>query len=209
MAEQSVHDVVNHTLSVGDFSPPDANEDQSIRHSTGGDVAAVEPISHIRQGGTSDHEDDQTVQIDSTNCLMVSGEAQVHSARPSLSHAHPDPMHEQNQSGTDRPDSEDTFNQIDSNPQDSDFDGNLSRNQSVEDLSAASDTDGRKAEQFSVSEDIKNQDANNAAKRPASFKPVSFAKYSAAKVVGINSAAKSIADKGKLLGIAIVQCSTK
>lgn len=208
MAEQSIHDVVNHTLSAGDFSPPDVNEDQSTRQFTGEDVAVAESTSHICQGGTSDHEDGQAVQIGSTNYPIVNGEAQVLSARLPLRNAHADSIHEQNQSGRDRSASEDAFTQVDSNPQDSDFDGNLSRNQSVGDLSAASDTDGPKAEQFSVSEDIKNQDANNATKRPASFKPVSFAKYSAAKAVGNNSAAKSNADKGKSLGIAPAQRST-
>lgn len=91
----------------------------------------------------------------------------------------------------------DTFTQADSNTQDSDFDGNISRNQSVGDLSTTSDADIRKAEPSSVLEDAKNQDVNNAARRPASFKPVSFAKYSAAKVAGVNSAARSAADKGK------------
>jgi hypothetical protein len=57
--------------------------------------------------------------------------------------------------------------------------------------------DNRKAEPSSVSEDTKNHDASNAARRPASFKPVSFAKYSAAKVAGINSVAKSFSDKGQ------------
>jgi hypothetical protein len=182
MAEQSVHDVVNQTLSVGDYSPSDANEDQSIRHSTGGDIASGESKTGSHEGRAS-YQDGQIFQTGSASFPMVNGQAHVRQAGLSSSLAYSDSVHEQVDSGTLQ--------------QDSDFDGNLSRNQSVGDLSAASDTDARKVEQLSTSEDTKNQDAINAAKRPASFKPVSFAKYSAAKVVGINSAAKSNADKGE------------
>jgi hypothetical protein len=53
-------------------------------------------------------------------------------------------------------------------------------------------------ERASTAEDAKNLDPNAAGKKIASFKPVSFAKYSAAKVAGLNAAAKSTSEKGDL-----------
>ncbi len=196
MAEKSVHDVVNQTMSVGDYSPSDAYEDKSIRNSTGGDVAAAEARPDIYEEERSD-QDGQSFPIGSTTYPMVNGQVHVCLAILSAGLARTKSVHEQSESLRVQPSPVDASTQADSNPQDSDFDGNLSRNQSVGDLSAASDTDTRKAERLLASEDAKNQDAVNAAKRPASFKPVSFAKYSAAKVAGVNAAAKSAADKGE------------
>lgn len=197
MAEQSVHDVVNQTMSVGDHSPSDAYEDKSIRHSTGGDVAAIEAPTYI-QGEEMTDQDGQTFQDDSTTYPTVNGQALVCPPALYSCFACPDFTAEQSDSLAVQPGGANVSAQTDSISHDSDLECNISRNQSVGDLSAASDNDIRKAEQASMSDDAKNQDANNAAKRPASFKPVSFAKYSAAKVAGANSAAKSAADKGQL-----------
>ena len=72
MAEQSVHDVVSQTMSVGDFSPSDANEDKSIRHSTGGVVTAAEARTDITEGARSD-QDGQIFRTGSTSYPMVNG----------------------------------------------------------------------------------------------------------------------------------------
>jgi hypothetical protein len=200
MAEQSAHDVVNQTMSVGDHSPSDANEDKSIRHSTGRDVTTVDSRIDTHEGETPD-QGGQRFENGETSYPLVNGQAHVCQTAFCLSLSHPNSIHEQTESEGVQTSSGDHFTQMENNPQDSDFDGSLSRNQSVGDLSISSDTDTRKAEGLSVPEDTKNQDANNAARRPASFKPVSFAKYSAAKVAGINSAAKSTTDKGEPPGL--------
>jgi hypothetical protein len=196
MAEQSAHDVVNQTMSVGDHSPSDANEDKLIRHSTGRDITTVDSRIDNHEGETPD-QDGQRFETGTTGYPLVNGQAHVCQTVCCHSLNHPDSIHEQTESEGVQPSSGDHFTHMENNPQDSDFDGSLSRNQSVGDLSASSDTDTRKAEGLSLPEDTKNQDANNAARRPASFKPVSFAKYSAAKVAGINYATKSTTDKGE------------
>jgi len=196
MAEQSVHDVVNQTLSAGDQSSADAYEDTSIRYSTGGDVTAGEARTDIYQEERSD-QDGQPRQTGSTSFSMANGQSLVGVYLLFSSHLYIECIQEQHEPLSMGADPADTFNQADSNAQDSDFDDNVSRNHSVGDLSAASDTDTRKVESSLVSEDTKNQDAGNTGRRLASFKPVSFAKYSAAKVAGVNSAARSGADKGE------------
>jgi hypothetical protein len=196
MAEQRVHDVVNQTMSDGDYSPSDAYEHNSTLRSNGGDNAAVGEMTDLYKEERSD-QDIQCFDTGSENHPLVNGQAHVCSAIHFTGLVLPDSVLEQNEPIRFQTTPADTFTQTDSNLQDSDFDGNISGNQSVGDLSAASDTDTRKIEQLSASEDIKAQDASNASRRPASFKPVSFAKYSAAKVAGINSAAKSTADRGE------------
>ncbi len=196
MAEQSVHDVVNQTLSAGDHSPADAYEDKSIHHSTGDDVAALEAKTDKYDEQRSDQHG-QTFQIGSVHYPVVNGQVNVCRGVLSPYLIFTKSTWKQIEPSSMEPGPADAFTQADSNTQDSDFDGNISRNQSVGDLSTTSDTDIRKAEPLSALEDTKNQDINNAARRPASFKPVSFAKYSAAKAAGVNPAARSTADKGK------------
>jgi hypothetical protein len=196
MAEQSVHDVVNQTLSVGDRSPSDVNVDKSIRHATGEESAAGETRTDNR-GNEESEQDNPTIQDGETSFQLINGQAHVCPCAFLPDLVRPKSMLQQSEYVRAQPTPEETGISTDGNTQDSDFDGNISRNQSTGDLSAASDNDTRKAEQSSVSEDVKNQDAGNAARRTASFKPVSFAKYSAAKVAGVNSAAKSISDKGE------------
>lgn len=84
MAEQSFHDVVNQTMSVGDQSPPDAYEDKSIRYSIGGDVAASEARTDIYEEERS-VQDGQTFQTGSTSYSMVNGQAHVRLCLPSPS----------------------------------------------------------------------------------------------------------------------------
>ena len=76
MAEQSVHDVVNQTLSAGDQSSSDAYEDTSIRYSTGGDVTAGEARTDIYQEERSD-QDGQPRQTGSTSFSMANGQSLV------------------------------------------------------------------------------------------------------------------------------------
>jgi hypothetical protein len=196
MAEQSVHDVVNQTMSAGEQSSADAYEATSIRYSTGGDVIAGEARTDIYEEERSE-QDGQPPQTGSTSYPLEISQSHVGVCVIFPGRAFIECIQEQRESLSIPPGPADTFNQADSNAQDSDFDDNVSRNHSIGDLSAASDTDPRKVEPSSVSEDIKNQDAGNAGRRLASFKPVSFAKYSAAKVAGVNSAARSAADKGE------------
>lgn len=196
MAEQSVHDVVNGTMSVGEHSPTDAYENKSTRHSTGDDVAALEARTDNYDEQKSD-QDGQTFRTSPTHYAVVNGQAIVCRGVLPPYLIFTKKTWKQSEPSSMEPSPADTFTQADSNTQDSDFDGNISRNQSVGDLSTTSDADIRKAEPLPTLEDTKNQDVNNAARRPASFKPVSFAKYSAAKVAGVNSAARSTADKGK------------
>lgn len=195
MAEQSAHDVVNQTRSVGDRSPSDADDKKSIRNSIGGDSSAGEARPDIQKEDGSE-QGGHTFQNGSANRPIINGLLNVWHSFPSLALACAKYSPEQVESPRAQFSSMDTITQTDSNTQDSDFDGNISRNQSVGDLSAASDTENRRAERSSASDDSKGQDAGNTAKRPASFKPVSFAKYSAAKVAGINSVAKAAGDKG-------------
>jgi hypothetical protein len=76
MAEQSVHDVVNQTLSVGDLSSADAYEDTSIRYSTGGDVTAGEARTDIYEEERSD-QDGQPHQAGSISFSMANGQSHV------------------------------------------------------------------------------------------------------------------------------------
>lgn len=105
-----------------------------------------------------------------------------------------DSTYEQRESEGVQPSPSDAFAHTESYPPELEFDGNISGNQSVGDLSAASDSDTRKVERSP--DDVKVQDASNAARRQASFKPVSFAKYSAVKAAGSSLVAKSTSDKG-------------
>lgn len=200
MAEQSVHDVVNQTLSVGDNSPSDADVDKSTHHAAGEEVA-------IGEAGTDNHAPKtsnphgQRVQPDVTSYPTPNEQNHVCLGALSSHLACLNLMFPQNELLSVQPGFAETGVPADSNTQDSDFDGNISRNQSVGDLSTASDNDTHKVEPLSTSEDTKNQDASNAARRTASFKPVSFAKYSAAKAVGFNAAAKSSSDKGEFADV--------
>ena len=78
MAEQSAHDVVDQSMSVGDHSPSDAYEDQSNHHSTG-DVASAEARTGIYDEERSD-QDGQPVQTRSASYAIVNGQAHVCSA---------------------------------------------------------------------------------------------------------------------------------
>jgi hypothetical protein len=73
MAEQSVHDVVNQTLSVGDLSPSDANEAKSIHIATGGDDAVV-GTRRNGQEETRSEQDGTTFHTDSTSYVITNGQ---------------------------------------------------------------------------------------------------------------------------------------
>ena len=86
-------------------------------------------------------------------------------------------------------------NQAESTNQESDLERSISRNQSVGELSAASEAEIHKPEVTLTTEDGKIQDSASAARKTASFKPISFTKYSAAKGAGFNAAVKSGIEK--------------
>ena len=204
MAEQSAHDVVNQTLSVGDNSPSDANVHKSTHHAAGEEVAIGEARTDYHAHKTSEQHGEQhgqRVQPDIISYPIPNGQPHVRHGAPPFHLAYLNLMLPQSELLSVQPGSVETSIPADGNTQDSDFDGNISRNPSVGDLSTVSDNDTHRIERSSASEDTKNQDASNAARRTASFKPVSFAKYSAAKVAGINSAAKSVSDKGEHVDI--------
>jgi hypothetical protein len=85
MAEQSVHDVVNQTLSAGDHLSADAYEDTSIRYSTGGDVTVGEARTQIYEGERSD-QDGRPHQSGSASFSMANGQSHVGVYLPLSSH---------------------------------------------------------------------------------------------------------------------------
>jgi hypothetical protein len=81
MAEQSAHDVVNQTLSVGDLSPSDANVDNINRHATGRDSAATKTRKDNGYGQRS-KQDDPMLPTESTGYPMTDEQARVCEAMP-------------------------------------------------------------------------------------------------------------------------------
>jgi hypothetical protein len=76
MAEQSVHDVVNQTMSEGEHLPSDANEANPIRYSVREDTAALEPRADIQKEDRSG-QDGQEFESDPVNLPMLNGQAHV------------------------------------------------------------------------------------------------------------------------------------
>jgi hypothetical protein len=76
MAEQSVHDVVNQTMSVGAHSPSDAHEYKSTRNFVGGEITTAGTNSNIQEDGRSE-QDIQPVQGDSVGSAMTNGQTDV------------------------------------------------------------------------------------------------------------------------------------
>lgn len=76
MAEQSVHDVVNQTMSVGAHSPSDAHDNKPTRNFIGGEITTPGTNLNIQEDDGSE-QDVQPSQGDSVGSAMTNGQTNV------------------------------------------------------------------------------------------------------------------------------------
>jgi hypothetical protein len=76
MAEQSVHDVVDQTMSVGDRSPSDAHENNQIETSTVGKITTARNKIDV-EGVENLEQDDQLLESNPPDSAITNGGAHV------------------------------------------------------------------------------------------------------------------------------------
>lgn len=210
MAEQSVRDVVNQSLSEGDISPSDVPASKSNEQAFGGDGEGAA----TRVG--EDLHTDKTITLlqeqEKPDPVALGGEisqtiASTNGAgavsfreRSKLPLLIVPQASRATEPGTEpsRPGHGDTgVNGLTA----SDYAEELKH--ALGEASGGSDTDTSRAD-GKASEDDKHHIRTNSVKKPTSFKPVSFAKFSVSKTPGSATPVKGTSDKGRWPSFALL-----